>query len=388
MNNISTTSTKTSNSWDDPTIKTLNYLVAYISLFNVLFGFIGNTICFLVLITSKDLKRMSYAVYLMYCSIVNILSLLQWNFNHFLRPIFAFNIEDTSIINCRFFTFLQYFSLQCGAYLLCWMCIDRFITVIAVPGSLSSRLPFSTPKTAHIWSILTIFTLTIMHSHILMFNGYYDPPEWRNMTTTTTGSDINQTSSVSVLYLYQSKNFHCFNYSPTLNIFPMWNTVHLYLYTIVPFIIMITFNMMLISKSLWRTNKNLKINRACKTSSEKRRLSRSLFIITMSFLILTSPANIVYGYFEDANSTPRFRVILHILDCIAFMHQSMFFINCYFSNNQFRRKVIGLWKQKTNHIMSFVRLKRSMNTVHQLSIVSANTDTVTKTKEKIEEVDL
>ena len=107
MNNISTTSAKTSSSsWDDPTIKTLNYLVAYISLFNVFFGFIGNTICFLVLITSKDLKRMSYAIYLMYCSIVNILSLLQWNFNHFLRPIFAFNIEDTSIINCRFFTFL------------------------------------------------------------------------------------------------------------------------------------------------------------------------------------------------------------------------------------------------------------------------------------------
>lgn len=331
------------NRWTEYPIKQLEFVVAYASLLNVTLGLLGNSICFVVLATSKDLKRMSYAIYLMYCSIANIISLFQWNLNHFLYPLFYFIIEDKGLIACRLFSFLQFFSLECSAYLLSWMCIDRFVTVIAVPGSRASRLPFSTPKTAHFWSILTILSIFLLHSHILILNGYYDPPEQLNVTIL-----LSPNQSVRVTYQYQNPNYHCYNNSPTYSIFRVWDMLHLYLYTIIPFFIMITFNSLLIVKSSLMRAKatHSLVIRMSKVCTEKRRLSRSLLILTMSFLLMTSPASIAYGYLEEIYKSVEFRVTLHFLDCLSFFHQASFFFNCFLANKQFRRKVLDLWRTR------------------------------------------
>ena len=132
----------------------------------------------------------------MYCSLANILSLFEWNLDHYLVPTHNIKLEQISIIVCRLNGFIQYLSLQCSAYFLSWMCIDRFVSVIALPGSLASRLPFSTARSAHFWSIFIIIALFSINSHLFILNGFYDPPEWRNMS--------NQTA-----YVYQNPDFHC-----------------------------------------------------------------------------------------------------------------------------------------------------------------------------------
>lgn len=319
-------------------------LVGYISLLNLILGVLGNLICFAVFVSTAELRHMSFVVYLTYCSVANIVSLFEWNLDHFVEAVYGINLEKITLPGCRIVSFLQYFSLQSSAFFLSWMCIDRYVTVTSMPGSLASRLPFSTARSAHFWSLLTIVLVFCLNVHILIFNGYYDPPEWRNMTV---HDDHDPNRTIIVAYLYQNPDFKCGRYSDTFNLWPLWDMVHLYVYTVLPFCIMMTFNGLLIVKTLL-PNKNLRSSAtssasgsssyAAKANQDKARLTRSLLAITMSFLIMTVPADIAFGYF--ANLSDSFPWVFNMLDCFAFAHQAVLFWNCFCTNKKFRNRVM------------------------------------------------
>ena len=236
INNNVTNFTISTNGSSSSTIGWFEQAVGYISLLNLIFGVIANVICFSVFVFTPELRNMSFVVYLTYCSLANILSLFEWNLNHYLNPMFGIRLEDLSLVSCRIIIFLQYFSLQISAYFLTWMSIDRFVSVIAMPGSLASRLPFSTAKTAHFWSLLTIVIIFGLNSHILILNGYYNQPKWLNMTLS---------NGTTITYLYQKPGYNCGKYSSTFNLWPLWDIVHVYVYTILPFTVMMLFNVLL-----------------------------------------------------------------------------------------------------------------------------------------------
>lgn len=328
-------------------------IVTYISLINIIIGSIGNSICFAVFVSSRELRRMSSVVYLMYCSVMNILSLFEWNLDHFIEPYNPNGMESLSLANCRLLAFLQYFSLESSAYLLSFMCIDRFLIVISVPGSFSTRLPFSTAKSAHFWSILIITSIFSLHSLLLFRNGYYDPPEIKNLT-------INRTMSIA--FYYQNPDFHCYSFSPTFSIYPLWDMIHLYLYTFIPFAIMITFNGLLITKTLLPNKKFNRRSTGDETNRERRRLTKSLLVITLTFLFMTMPANIAFGYFGSFQMSAQTKFAFNFLDCISFMHQSTLLINCFITNSKFRLIILDYFrrsKSRTNliHPMSILRIK-------------------------------
>lgn len=332
--------------------------IGWMSLINIVSGVLGNIVCFVVFVSTRELRNMSFIVYLTYCSIANIISLFEWNFNDYLSPMHGIKLETASLAGCRVATFLQYFSLQSSTYFLSFMCIDRYVSVIAMPGSFASRLPFSTSKTAHFWSILTVFVVFALNSHILAFNGYYKPPELRNTTL------INGSNQTFITYLYQDPDFNCGNYPNGFSLWPLWDVVHVYVYTIFPFILMTVFNLLLIVKTLLpnKNKKNLSKNNNMpsnfKANQDKAKMTRSILAITVSFLVLTLPADIAFGYFyESYDSAPW---LFNLLDLIAFFHQSVLFLNCFTTNNKFRHRVV--------HFMDcicFVFGKRRSNQVGQ-----------------------
>jgi hypothetical protein len=213
---------------------------------------------------------------------------------------------------------MQFLSLQSSGFLLTILCIDRYLTVSSTPGSLISRLPFRTVKSAHVWSWIIIGLVFILNSHILILNGTYEE----------NNTNLNLTSLI----------FKCI-YSNGFKFFPIWECVHLVLYNLIPFSIMMVFNILLIRKirsSL--KDKNLKIN------SKKENIKRnviSILVITFLFLIMTMPASIAYGFFHD-KLTPT---ILTALDVFSFLNNSTLFFTCFFTNSRFR-KVIFNWLKK------------------------------------------
>jgi hypothetical protein len=107
-----------------------------------------------------------------------------WNLDHFYNFYFGTYYEFTQLWLCRLMLFIQYSSLQSSGWLLSFLCFDRFISVMSTPGSIYKKLPFGTPRTAVRWSILIIIFFMLFNSHILMFNGFYNPPTTYNITVT------------------------------------------------------------------------------------------------------------------------------------------------------------------------------------------------------------
>lgn len=135
-------------------------------LFFMSFGLIGNLITLLIIRLDDQLKEVIGLIYLSFISFTDTLSLFEWNFalfydnngdgnNLFIKPI------------CNFMTFMQFFSLQSSGFLITFFCLDRYITVISMPGSFYSRLPFGTKKSAIVWSLILISTALVLNSHIL-----------------------------------------------------------------------------------------------------------------------------------------------------------------------------------------------------------------------------
>lgn len=184
----------------------IDLVLSFIPLVIIGCGLITNTICFFVFRFSDQFKTMSSMVILSFVVILDTLSLFDWNLNHYLQPNFGFSMEYLNLFTCKFVLFIQYFSLQSSAFLLSFVSIDRFVTIRKIPGSIYSRLPFGTVKSAFFWSMGIVLAIFILNMHILILNGYYKDPVIRLRNVTV--GNITYTEP----YVYQKAKLVCYVY--------------------------------------------------------------------------------------------------------------------------------------------------------------------------------
>jgi hypothetical protein len=312
------------NNIDDQIMK----IISYFSLVIIGIGVVGNLNAFIVLRASRRLNKMSSMTYLSFVVVADTLSLFVWNLNHFIRPIIGTGYEMLEPIKCRIFTFIQYFGLQSSGLLLSMLCVDRYFSIAAMPGSFLSRLPFNTPRSALIWSTLIMSALFVINSHILIFNGYF----WVNETSVYDAS-LNATISLTTV------QFECYRYSSWFTLSPFWDEVNTYLYSFVPFLIMCTFNVLLIVRTV--RNRQTASNESARQASQRRRMTITLLIITFAFIIMTIPSTIAFGYlYEILQATGWGRILQVLIDYMSFLNHSSIFFTCTFTNKKFRQSVV------------------------------------------------
>ena len=273
-------------------------------------------------------------VYLSFVAFFDSISLFQWNLNHFIEPNFGIRIENLSPFTCKFFIFIQLFCMHSSALLLSFMCIDRYISIKSIPGSIYNRLPFSTFKSSLFWSFTIIITMFLFNLHILIFNGNFINVFEQNFTLIKNfnGSFKNFTVNFKI----EEK---CYWYTPNLKIYPAIDLINLVVYNLIPFTIMVTFNCLLI-KSILPT-KHFKGTLNQNSSNQKfrrKRITILILAVTFAFLIMTTPASISYGFFsENLKKTKKKFTLLRLLDNLAFFFHSTLFMNCYITNSKFRK---------------------------------------------------
>jgi hypothetical protein len=181
---------------------------------------------------------------------------------------------------------------------------------------------------------LTIICL-LLNFHILLFNGYHN------------GNTIK-------CYATRTNPYY---------IFPKWERVHLVVYNLCPFIIMLSCNMYIISITI----RSARIRTCRKGSQSKlsrhRQLSLMLMLVTFAFVFLTLPSCLYYVFFRhrmsSKNSSRTYRYMVQIcLSSVQFTsHAVNFFLYC-FSARNFRHELRGfmeeIWfcrsiKSKSNH---------------------------------------
>lgn len=134
-------------------------------------GVIGNTVSFVIFRFHPSFCKMPSMVYLSFVAVTDTIALFEWNLDHFTLLMYKLEISSINLVVCRIYTFAQYASLQASALVLSIMCIDRYVTVMAIPGSFLHKLPFRTNRSAFIWSCGVILFTILLNFHILLFCG-------------------------------------------------------------------------------------------------------------------------------------------------------------------------------------------------------------------------
>jgi hypothetical protein len=244
-------------------------IVSSISLLIIFLGFVGNTITFLIFRLDEELKVMSSMIILSFCCVTDMLSLITWNLNHWLESNFNFRIEFLNIHTCKFFVFIQYFSLQSSGLLLSFVCVDRYFNVIAKPGSFVSKLPFGTVRSSLIWSFSIIGCIFLLNSYILFMDR-------------------------SVI---DENELDCYTLSNGYRIYPQWEIIHIVIYPSSAVLIMFIFNILLVKKIMNLRQNLSKIQSVLekKRANRKINITKSLLFITCMFILMNLPGTIMFG---------------------------------------------------------------------------------------------
>ena len=87
------------------------------TLFKAIIGTLGNVITICVCFT-KRLRQVTTFNLIAIISLSNIVSLYQWNLDHFLEFSLKFDYLRKNLIFCKYLSYFQYCSLQYSAWLL------------------------------------------------------------------------------------------------------------------------------------------------------------------------------------------------------------------------------------------------------------------------------
>lgn len=307
------------NSSSNQNQKPIDYLYltfTHIPLVLIALGVVGNTVTFLMLRLHREFKSMSSMVYLSFVCVTDTLSLFVWNLDNYLYYNLKFYIEALNESVCKVTSFQQYFSLQSSALILSMVTIDRYVTVISVPGSLPSRLPFRTPKSALFWSLIICFIIALINSHVMVFPRLKTAKKSGNVT---------------------KYSFECRTYENGFRLFPFWENIHLFIFSVIPFILMTIFNGLLI-KNVMNSAKSLKFTSTSSNSIKKKtRVTISLVIVTILFLVMTLPGSIFYSFlYTYFSGVSNGQLVLICMDSLSFMNSASLFFITLATNSKFR----------------------------------------------------
>jgi len=116
--------------------------------------------------------------------------------------------------------------------------------------------------------------------------------------------------------------------------------MQIYVYSFIPAIIMCLFNSLIGIKTL---NLNSHINHqdqnAIKNFNKRKRITISLCVISISFMIMTLPSTIYWAFFVNHDSLSIFFNIGGLLDFVSFLNHASIFYTSYLTNMTFKKYV-------------------------------------------------
>ena len=230
---------------------------------------------------------------------------------------------------------MQYVSSQTSSLLLAILTIDRFVVIFNKPGSFLSRLPFSTLRTAHLWSILTIIFTISLNFHIIVYAGVY--------------SSFNSTTFIKTK-VFKTPGFECYRYKSGFD-FEDYAIVNFVIYSALPSLIMIFFNSIIFYRVFKKQNLKTENVIAQQTFLKRKKTTVYLLVITTTFVIMTLPSMAFYAFIKNRIPILYRMYIDYCVNMLEFSnHSSVFFIS-YFTNGNFR-KIVKKWFFNRKKVLS------------------------------------
>lgn len=99
--------------WKSICLKILGAYALFLVFIGTIFNLVVCTVCF-----QNKLWTTNTFKFIVLLSICDIISLYEWNLNHFIVPFFNIDFTFKNLIWCRISLFLQYICLQYSAWIL------------------------------------------------------------------------------------------------------------------------------------------------------------------------------------------------------------------------------------------------------------------------------
>jgi hypothetical protein len=193
----------------------------------IIFGTLGNILTFFLLI-QKNVRKHSSMRYLAALSLVDTLCLYTWNFSIVYQFFTNKKIEHVNEICCRLFSFFSYSILQSSSWIICAIGFDRLLTFIFKKDNALTRLIHNTKFLIAI-NVVVIFMFNFI---VVVINAepnrtkiVYDPLNSSNFSIIEPKWSYN---------CYQPEEFYF-----------IWDIVHIIMYSILPFFIILIENALL-----------------------------------------------------------------------------------------------------------------------------------------------
>ena len=285
----------------------LPMITAYYPLFLITVGTILNLLTLAVLCRSqfRNTKKQPCMHYMRAIAVFDILMLYGWNLDHYLSYAYGFTLVRYSIPSCKIVAFVNYVAPQSSAWLRVFVCFDRYLTL-----SRLRRTWFNQSK-----GVLTIITCIVvvigaLNSHFILIACFFK-------------SD----GTVSAQ-------------APHYVIYPMWDYVHLVVYSGVPLVLMVVFNSGVVHHLL-RVRRQSTLKKSC---IQHRAISITLVVTTSLFLILSTPSGITFAFFYRKAG----RTLLRLVDDTHFTYHILSFPLYLTTFTEFRRECLFMlfgWKK-------------------------------------------
>ena len=327
-------------------------ILSYYTVVLIVIGTICNLTSFCIML-KKNMRKYSCMRFLCILTLSDTIVLFQWNMNTFFKynlsvaPLYS-DLEEISLFWCRWISYFAFSSLQTSSWLLCMVSLDRFMIVYA---------PFwknFISKNQRVNFLIGLIVLTIfgLNLHIVFLNGFRlnTHNSYENILTNSNFSSSSSSSNgaAETVVCYQTKQDRSY-------IFPKWQKVHLIIYNIIPFSIMLFCNLMIIYNIVF-VNKVKSQTKS--TNKRKRRMTILLLLVTFSFMFLTLPSVIVHSFLREVLSDKPYRRLVNMIvnNLLHTSHSINFFLYI-FSAPNFRDELKILFQKipifsKSQHLGS------------------------------------
>jgi hypothetical protein len=284
------------------------------------------------------LRKNSIFQLLSYLFFFKIMALYTWNLNHFLRMLISIQldarpalayvnsinelniVESLNIFTCKFFTFIQYFSLQTMSWFLSYISIDQVVKIY---------LPAFKCQHQTRACLLLIFILFLINFHIILFVGIYLP--------ISSSSSSSNSTNTTWSYRNATLRFECYA-TEFYNFYPTWDQVHAFIYCFVPFVIMMISNLLL-SRRILASARRFSTTLSKVNLKKKRAISLFVIFHSLLFIACSMPQKLFYGYMYDAlSASPLGSLLLVLSDELSFTFIGFNFIFQLIMNKLYRRE--------------------------------------------------
>ncbi|CAF4063650.1 unnamed protein product [Adineta steineri] len=316
---LSTESTIWNNTISESTVlfhHPILYGLAIYALFLIIIGTIGNILTIIILLR-PNLRQYTTMRYLIAVAIADLSSLYSWNLNlfykHLINP-YQNDLEDSSILLCRFISFMAFVSLQLSSWYLTLVSLDRCLNIHFL---FWHRKIGRANYVIYITLIVTII-IVLINSHLLFLNGYQQ-------------SNCIPFKKRTCIICYSHPNDPYY-------IFPKWEKIHVIIYNLIPFSIMLISNCFIIRRSIPSTMiRTVSIDTKKRLSQnyrqrKQKRLTYLLLFVTFLFVLLTTPVMIYNVFLRNLliDRKPLKYILQGILLSMQFTsHAINFFVYCY-----------------------------------------------------------